>query len=61
MLFDTNKRILEFAPQDTGRLIHLSDVQGDGAGFDIISLNEDGTDRYLEVKQQKVVWTHRFI
>lgn len=36
------ERILGFAPQDTDRLIHLSDVQGDGAGFDIISLNVDG-------------------
>lgn len=47
------ERILGFAPQDTDRLIHLSDVQGDGAGFDIISLNVDGTDRYIEVKTTK--------
>ncbi len=47
------ERILGFAPQDTDRIIHLSDVQGDGAGFDIISLNEDGTDRYIEVKTTK--------
>ncbi|WP_103585388.1 DUF3883 domain-containing protein [Campylobacter concisus] len=44
------KRILGFAPQDTDRIIHLSEEQGDGAGFDIISLNINGTERYIEVK-----------
>lgn len=47
------ERILNFAPEDADRIIHLSDVQGDGAGFDIISLNEDGSDRYIEVKTTK--------
>lgn len=47
------QRILQFAPEDTDRIIHLSEVQGDGAGFDIISLNEDGTERYIEVKTTK--------
>lgn len=47
--FETN-RILSFAPQDTNRILHLSEEQGDGAGFDIISLNNDGKDRYIEVK-----------
>lgn len=47
------KRILTFAPQDTDRLIHLSEEQGDGAGFDIISLEENGANRYIEVKTTK--------
>lgn len=47
--YETN-RVLAFAPQDADRIIHLSIEQGDGAGFDIISLNEDGSERYIEVK-----------
>lgn len=47
------KRILNFAPQDASRLIHLSEEQGDGAGFDIISLNDNGSERYIEVKTTK--------
>lgn len=50
--YETN-RVLKFAPQDTERIIHLSDEQGDGAGFDIISLNDDGTNRFIEVKTTK--------
>lgn len=50
--FETN-RLLEFAELDTDRIVHLSDEQGDGAGFDIISLNEDGTERFIEVKTTK--------
>lgn len=50
--FETN-RVLKFAEQDADKIIHLSDEQGDGAGFDIISVNEDGSDRYIEVKTTK--------
>jgi hypothetical protein len=31
-------------------IIHTSVVQGDGAGYDILSYNEDGSPRYIEVK-----------
>lgn len=44
------KEILSFAEDDTDRIIHLSEEQGDGAGFDIISLNRDGSSKYIEVK-----------
>lgn len=47
--YETNE-VLKFAPMDTDRIIHLSEEQGDGAGFDIISLNRDGSDKYIEVK-----------
>ncbi|MCI2948321.1 DUF3883 domain-containing protein [Staphylococcus caledonicus] len=50
--YETN-RILQFAPEDTNRIIHLSEEQGDGAGFDIISLNEKGMEVYIEVKTTK--------
>lgn len=49
MRYETNN-VLHFAPNDLERVIHLSEEQGDGAGFDIVSLNQDGTDRYIEVK-----------
>lgn len=42
--------IKKFAPQDLDRIIHLSEEQGDGAGFDIISLDYNGSDKYIEVK-----------
>lgn len=44
------QRVMQFAANDTDRIIHLSAEQGDGAGFDILSLNNDGTQRYIEVK-----------
>ena len=44
------KRVMEFAPRDTDRIIHLSVEQGDGAGYDILSLNDNGSQRYIEVK-----------
>ena len=50
VLRSETSRVLGFADEDIGRIIHLSETQGDGAGFDIISLNEDGSDRYIEVK-----------
>jgi hypothetical protein len=50
--YETN-RLLEFAELDADRIVHLSDEQGDGAGFDVISLNEDGTERFIEVKTTK--------
>ena len=32
------------------RIIHTSKVEGDGAGYDIKSFNEDGSVKYIEVK-----------
>lgn len=32
----------------------VSETQGDGLGFDILSRNENGTDRYIEVKATKL-------
>ena len=32
----------------------ISEEQGDGAGFDILSKNNNGTDRYIEVKTTKL-------
>lgn len=51
--YETN-RILEFAPNDLDRIVHLSVEQGDGAGYDILSINQDGSDRYIEVKTTKL-------
>ncbi len=32
----------------------VSQTQGDGLGFDILSKNTNGTDRYIEVKSTKL-------
>lgn len=47
--YETNA-VLSFAPDDLERIVHLSEEQGDGAGFDIVSLNIDGSDKFIEVK-----------
>jgi hypothetical protein len=43
-----NKVLQDFDPSVD--VIHLSQVEGDGAGYDILSKNEDGTARRIEVK-----------
>lgn len=35
------------------QIIHTSVIQGDGAGYDIRSFNEDGSVRYIEVKSTR--------
>jgi hypothetical protein len=32
------------------RVRHVADIEGDGAGYDVMSFNEDGTIKYIEVK-----------
>jgi hypothetical protein len=32
------------------RIEHVARIQGDGAGFDVLSFETNGTDRYIEVK-----------
>ena len=36
-----------------GRIEHISQKQGDGAGFDILSFDETGAERLIEVKTTK--------
>jgi hypothetical protein len=36
------------------QVIWISKEQGDGAGFDILSRNQNGTDKYIEVKTTKL-------
>ena len=40
-------------PSLAEKIIHTSVVQGDGAGYDIKSFNEDGSVRFIEVKTTK--------
>ncbi len=35
---------------DSSQVQHLSRLQGDGLGYDIFSINDDGSPRYIEVK-----------
>jgi hypothetical protein len=37
----------------TQNVQHLSRLQGDGLGYDIASINDDGSPRYIEVKNYK--------
>jgi hypothetical protein len=43
-------RVAQFDTILSGQIIHLSQKEGDGAGYDISSFNEDGTRRSIEVK-----------
>ena len=48
------KRLVDLGKQDLAESIeHVSVTQGDGTGYDIKSFNEDGTDRFIEVKTTK--------
>lgn len=42
-------------PQLADKIEWISKEQGDGAGFDILSKNNDGTDKYIEVKTTKLL------
>lgn len=43
-------RVYEFDPSSVDRVLHLSILQGDGLGYDISSVNDDGSTRRIEVK-----------
>ena len=48
------KRLIDLGKKDLADSIeHVSMTQGDGTGYDIKSFNEDGTDRFVEVKTTK--------
>ncbi|MDB4664170.1 DUF3427 domain-containing protein [bacterium] len=40
-------------PDLASKVIHTSVIQGDGAGYDIKSFNEDGSPKYIEVKSTR--------
>lgn len=44
------ERVSNFDPTSVSSVLHLSRLQGDGLGYDISSINEDGTIRRIEVK-----------
>ena len=46
-------KVSRFAPDAVTRVIHLSEKQGDGFGYDILSLDENGKPLYIEVKTTK--------
>lgn len=43
-------RVTGFSPNDIGRVLHLSKLQGDGLGYDISSIDEKGNTLRIEVK-----------
>ena len=44
------ERVSEFDSTSVTSVLHLSRLQGDGLGYDISSINDDGTIRRIEVK-----------
>lgn len=44
------ERVSSFDPSSVDRVLHLSILQGDGLGYDISSVNNDGSTRRIEVK-----------
>ena len=44
------RRVEAFDPSSVHRVLHLSEVQGDGLGYDISSVNPNGSIRRIEVK-----------
>lgn len=44
------EKVKIFSPSDIDKVMHLSEQQGDGFGYDILSLNEKGEAVYIEVK-----------
>lgn len=46
-------KVSSFAPDAITRVIHLSEKQGDGFGYDILSLDEEGKPLFIEVKTTK--------
>jgi hypothetical protein len=51
----------EGRPDLAERIRHVSAIQGDGAGYDISSLNSDGTERQVEVKTTRGSETTPFL
>jgi len=51
-VIDYEKARLEAADKGglADRVEHISETKGDGAGFDVLSFEPNGTDRYIEVK-----------
>jgi len=48
------RRLLKAGKTDlAARLVHVAVVEGDSAGYDIRSFNDDGSDRHIEVKTTK--------
>lgn len=44
------ERVSSFDVSSVNRVLHLSIIQGDGLGYDISSVNDDGSTRRIEVK-----------
>ena len=55
------KRLNELGRKDLAKKVkHMAIEQGDGLGYDIFSFNEDGCERYIEVKTTSENWQQPF-
>lgn len=51
VLYYEKKRLIQAGYQNLAeKIVHTSFVEGDGAGYDVKSFNEDGSERFIEVK-----------
>lgn len=53
VLKDQKKKVKQFAPELVDKVRHVSRIDGDGAGYDISSFNENKEVNYIEVKTTK--------
>lgn len=53
-VYNTEKeKVMTFSPDSVDKVIHTSVIDGDGLGYDIISINQKGQTIYIEVKTTK--------
>ena len=48
--FERSRLLMAGRTELADRVTHISETMGDGAGYDILSFEEDGRERYIEVK-----------
>jgi hypothetical protein len=48
--YEKRKLIEAGRTEETGEVRHVSYLDGDGAGYDILSFDEEGREKYIEVK-----------
>src|SRR5690606_26774598 len=50
LMFEVNRLHAAGKSRLADKIEHISESRGDGAGFDILSFDEDGRERFIEVK-----------
>jgi Domain of unknown function (DUF3883) len=50
LLYERETLMRKGRPDLAQRVRHVAEIEGDGAGYDVLSFTEDGTVKYIEVK-----------